>query len=71
VTQRAQPAVAILATAGPVLSAPAVLAAGYLAHGLWDSLHRHRGIHTRVSWWYVPLCIGFDVVVRVFLLVTF
>lgn len=61
----------LFATAGLTLSAPRLLAAGYLAHGLWDSLHGGRGIHTRIPWWYVPLCIGFDVVVGVYLLVAF
>ena len=61
----------VLAITGLTLSAPAVLAVGYLAHGLWDTLHGHRGIHTRIPWWYVPLCIGFDVVAGVYLLVAF
>ncbi|MDR0342177.1 MAG: hypothetical protein LBI49_03535 [Nocardiopsaceae bacterium] len=61
----------VLATIGLTLAAPAVLAAGYLGHGLWDSLHGRRGIHTRIPWWYAPWCIGFDVVVGVYLLVAF
>jgi hypothetical protein len=61
----------VLATVGLAKSAPLVLAAGYLGHALWDSLHGHRGIHTRMPWWYVPLCIGFDVIVGVYLLVAF
>ena len=60
-----------LATAGLALSAPILLAAGYLAHALWDSVHGQRGIHTRIPWWYVPLCIGFDVIVGVYLLTAF
>jgi hypothetical protein len=60
-----------LATAGLALSAPTVLAAGYLAHALWDTLHGHRGIHTRIPWWYGPLCIGFDIVVGIYLLLAF
>lgn len=52
----------------PEATSPALLE---LAHGLWDGLHGHRGIHTRIPWWYVPLCIGFDVVVGIYLLVAF
>jgi hypothetical protein len=40
-------------------------------HRVRAPLHGQRGIHTRMPWWYVPLCIGFDVVVGVYLLVAF
>ncbi|MGH2809197.1 MAG: hypothetical protein ACRDKT_18175 [Actinomycetota bacterium] len=35
------------------------LVAGYLGHGAWDALHPHA-VDTRMPWWYVPACIGFD-----------
>lgn len=57
--------------AGLAMRAPALLAAGYLAHGLWDIVHGPRGIHTRIPWWYAPLCIGFDTVVGAYLLIAF
>jgi hypothetical protein len=47
-----------------------VLAAGYLCHAVWDSLHP-RTVDTVVPWWYVPLCVGYDVVVGVYVLVRF
>jgi hypothetical protein len=59
----------ILATVGLALRAPAVLAAGYLAHGLWDAVHGPRGIHTRIPWWYAPLCVGCDAVIGAYLLI--
>lgn len=58
-----------LATVGLALRAPAVLAAGYLAHGLWDVVHGPRGIHTLIPRWYAPLCIGFDAVLGAYLLI--
>lgn len=61
----------VLATTGLALAAPTVLAAGYLGHALWDSVHGRRGIHTRIPWWYAPWCIGFDLVLGIFLLVAF
>lgn len=48
-----------------------VLAAGYFGHALWDAVHHPRGIHTAIPWWYVPLCLGFDVVVGIYVLVRF
>ncbi|MBO0807775.1 MAG: hypothetical protein J2P32_05660 [Actinobacteria bacterium] len=30
-----------------------------------------RGIHIRIPWWYAPYCVGFDVVVGIYLLVAF
>lgn len=60
-----------MAAVGLAMRAPALLAAGYLAHGLWDIVHGPRGIHTRIPWWYAPLCIGFDTVVGAYLLIAF
>lgn len=48
-----------------------LLAAGYLGHGLWDAIHHPRGVDTEMPWWYVPLCMSFDVVVAVYVLIRF
>jgi len=55
-----------LATAEPL-----VQAAGYVGHALWDAIHHPRGVHTRIPWWYVPACLGFDVLVGVYIVVRF
>jgi hypothetical protein len=48
-----------------------LLAAGYFGHGLWDAIHHPRGVDTTMPWWYVPLCMSFDAVVAVYVLVRF
>ncbi|HBG75152.1 MAG: hypothetical protein A2X25_13110 [Chloroflexi bacterium GWB2_49_20] len=48
--------------------APYWLAAGYLAHGLWDALHHPRGIQTNIPRWYIPFCLTYDWVVAGFIL---
>lgn len=48
--------------------APYWLAAGYLAHGLWDALHHPRGIQTKIPSWYVPLCLIYDWIVAGFII---
>ena len=53
-----------------VLDEPWFLVAGYLGHGAWDAIHPHA-IDTRMPWWYVPACIGFDVVFGVYILFRF
>ena len=60
-----------LATIALATEEPLVLAAGYIGHGVWDAVHHPRAIHTRVPWWYVPLCLGFDAVVGAYVLVRF
>jgi hypothetical protein len=40
---------------------PLLLAGGYIGHGIWDALHPHA-VDTKMPWWYVPVCIGFDFV---------
>lgn len=47
----------------------ASLAAGYALHGIWDLLHRPRGVPTRVVRWFPPACAAFDLVVAVALLI--
>lgn len=48
-----------------------LLALGYLGHGLWDLLHHRRGVEVRMPWWYVPLCLSYDTVVAIYVLVRF
>jgi hypothetical protein len=64
-------ATAALATLGLVVTSPLLLAVGYLGHGLWDAIHRPKGLDTVIPWWYVPLCIGYDAVVGLYILVRF
>ena len=47
-----------------------LLAAGYVGHGLWDAIHPHA-VDTRMPWWYVPMCIGFDFVFGIYIFVRF
>lgn len=60
-----------LATLALATDESAVLAAGYLGHAIWDGMHHPRGIPTAIPGWYVPLCLGFDVVVGAYVLVRF
>lgn len=62
---------AALATVALTTGSALVLAGGFIGHALWDGLHRDRGIHTAIPWWYVPLCLGFDVVVGAYVLIRF
>ena len=48
--------------------APAWLAAGYFAHGLWDAVHHPRGVQTKIPHWYVPFCLIYDWIVGGFVL---
>ena len=65
--------VAFTALATIALARPSgvLLALGYLAHGLWDLVHHRRGVDTRMPWWYVPVCLGYDTVVALYVLVRF
>lgn len=47
---------------------PALLAAGYGTHALWDLVHHPRAVATGVERWYPPFCVAYDVVVAVFVL---
>jgi hypothetical protein len=60
-----------LATIALVTESAAVLAGGYLGHALWDAVHHPRGLDTVIPRWYVPLCIGYDVVVGAYVLIRF
>ncbi len=57
-------AAAVFATAWlGVAHHPLWLAAGYLAHGIWDWGHHVDRIPTRTAKWFPPACAAFDVVV--------
>ena len=57
-------AAAVFATAWlGVAHHPLWLAAGYLAHGVWDWGHHIERIPTRTAKWFPPACAAFDVVV--------
>lgn len=60
-----------LATVALAAEEALVLAVGYLGHAVWDAIHHPRAVHTVVPWWYVPLCLGYDVVVAVYVFVRF
>jgi hypothetical protein len=60
-----------LATIALARDSAALLALGYLAHGLWDLLHHRRGVEVRMPWWYVPLCLGYDTVVAIYVVARF
>jgi hypothetical protein len=45
---------------------PAILAVGYLAHGVWDAIHHLGAISTWLPDWYAPFCLGYDGIVAVF-----
>jgi hypothetical protein len=60
-----------LATIALAEDSAGLLAAGYLGHGVWDAIHHPRGLDTAMPWWYVPLCLSFDAVVAVYVLVRF
>ena len=64
-------AFAALATVALARDSAVLLALGYLGHGLWDLLHHRRGVDTRMPWWYVPLCLSYDAVVAIYVLVRF
>jgi len=48
-----------------------ILALGYVGHAAWDVSHHKRAIDLRMPSWYVPVCIGYDVVVAVYVLARF
>ena len=64
-------AFAALATIALARHSAVLLALGYLAHGLWDLIHHRRNVDTRMPWWYVPLCLGYDTVVAIYVVARF
>lgn len=47
---------------------PYFLIAGYLIHGVWDVIHHHKIIQTEVVEWYKILCLVYDWVIAIFIL---
>ena len=62
---------AALATIALARDSAVLLALGYLGHGLWDLIHHRRGVEVRMPWWYVPVCLSYDAVVAIYVLVRF
>ena len=60
----------VLATVAITKDKPLLIAAGFFGHALWDALHPHP-LSTTTPRWYGPVCIGFDVVVAVYLFLRF
>jgi hypothetical protein len=60
-----------LATIALARDSALLLALGYLGHGLWDLVHHRRGVEVRIPWWYVPLCLSYDTVLAIYVLVRF
>jgi hypothetical protein len=60
-----------LATIALARDSALLLALGYLGHGLWDLVHHRRGVEVRMPWWYVPLCLSYDTVLAIYVLVRF
>ena len=59
-----------LAIAG-LLYSPLILATGYFLHGLWDLAHHPRYLRSPGPWWYKPLCISYDWLVAVLIILRF
>ena len=59
-----------LALTGLLLS-PAILALGYFLHGLWDLAHHPRYLRSPGPWWYKPLCLTYDWLVAILIIIRF
>ena len=44
------------------------IAAGFVAHGVWDVLHHPRAVRTPVRRWFPPFCATFDWLVAIYIL---
>ena len=62
---------ATLATVALAEESAVLLAIGYFGHGLWDAIHHPRAVDTAMPWWYVPMCLSFDAVVGIYVLIRF
>jgi hypothetical protein len=62
---------AAVATVALARTAAGLLAVGYLGHVVWDLVHHRRGIDTAMPWWWVPGCLGYDVLVGAYILIRF
>lgn len=58
-----------LAIAGLWVS-PLFLAVACFAHAAWDIITEHpKALNISIKHWYVPLCVSFDILIGVFILV--
>lgn len=58
-----------LALAGLWVS-PLFLALAWFIHAAWDVITEHpKALNTPIKSWYVPLCLSFDILVGVFILI--
>lgn len=51
-----------------LLFSPVWLAAGYLLHGVWDTMHHFKKVETPVVLWFPPMCAAFDVLMAIFVM---
>lgn len=58
----------VLPVVALVNALPLLLAAGYVGHAAWDAIHHPRAVTTMMPAWYVPVCIGYDVIVGLYIL---
>ena len=52
------------------IGGPSWIGLGWLAHSLWDGLLHGSNQHAYVPAWYVPGCLGYDLVVGLSILRT-
>lgn len=51
---------------------PWLLAAGYAGHAFWDLFHhRPRAATAEVPGWYIPMCLGYDLIVAAYVIARF
>lgn len=44
-----------------LLTNPVWIAAGYVAHGLWDAAHHFQLSDLKFPRWYIPMCAAYDI----------
>ncbi|MCK5353120.1 hypothetical protein KAJ77_11075 [bacterium] len=54
-----------------LLTSPAILALGYFLHGVWDLAHHPRYLRSPGPWWYKPLCLTYDWLVAILIIIRF
>jgi hypothetical protein len=54
-----------------LLFSPAILALGYFLHGLWDLAHHPRYLRSPGPWWYKPLCLTYDWLVAIMIILRY
>jgi hypothetical protein len=48
---------------------PLLIAAGFVGHGFWDLFHHRHGVHASPPHWFIPLCVLYDWIIAVFLMI--